>query len=118
MASTRSPTSRPSEVGELEHRKGPARTAKLQDREVGALVLEDDVAIELAPVGQRHLHLVGIGDDVIVGDDDARRVDEDARAERALDALAGRPESGSPKKRRKNGSAKKGEACTSTTREA
>ena len=60
----------------------------LEHGEVGALVLEDDVGLELALVGQRDLHLGGIVDDVIVGDDQPVRADDHARAERALHPLA------------------------------
>ena len=97
----------------------PVASLQLEDREIGALVLEHDIAIELAPVGERDLHLVGVGDDVEVGHDDPRRIDDDAGAERPLDALLGWPTSPrSPKKRRKNGSEKNGDADCSTTREA
>ena len=63
------------------------RVAQFEDCEVGALVLQHHIAVELAPVRKRHPHLIGIGDDVIVGHDDPRRIDDDTGTERALDAL-------------------------------
>ena len=88
MASTRSPTSTLSELAKLKRRQVRARPADLQHRQIGALVLEHDVGREFALVGQRHLDLIGVLDDVEIGHDQARRVDDDAGAERALDALA------------------------------
>src|SRR5690606_31183259 len=41
-----------------------------------------------APVGERHLHLCHALDDMVVGDDKPRRIDNDARTQRALHALA------------------------------
>ena len=58
-----------------------------QHREIGALVLQDDVGGELALVGERHLDLVGLRDDVEIGDDEAGGVD-DARRSPATAARA------------------------------
>ena len=44
-------------------------------------------AVEFALVGERDLHVAGVLDDVIVGDDEARCIDDDAGAERALHLL-------------------------------
>ena len=70
-----------------------SRRVDLQHREVERLVLEQHLAVELAAVGGRDLDLVGVADDVIVGDDDAGRIDQHAGAQRLLHArrhLAGR----------------------------
>ncbi len=62
------------------------RRLDLEHREVDRLVLEQQLGLEFAAVGRRHLHLVGIADDVEVGHHDARRVDQHARPQRRLDA--------------------------------
>ena len=91
-ASTRSPTSSVVGIAEVEHREILLAVADLQDRKIGPLVLQEDLGRHLAPVGQRHLHLGGVADDVVVGDDDAGRVDEHAGAERGALALLRRAE--------------------------
>ena len=48
----------------------------------------DDGRVGDAAVGELHPDRVGAGDDVLVGDDGALRVDDHARAQAALDALA------------------------------
>ena len=75
-------------IAEVDRREALAAVLDAQHREIGARVLEDEVRIELALVGERDLDLVGVLDDVIVGDDEAGGVDDDAGAERALDLLA------------------------------
>ncbi len=50
--------------------------------EVGFLVDADDVGLDLGAVIHDDVDLVGIGDHVVVGDDDAGRIDDEARAER------------------------------------
>jgi hypothetical protein len=87
MASTTSPTSSVVGIGEVERRETLARILEAQHREIGAAVLEHDLGLELALVGQRDLHLIRALDDVIVGDDEARGIDHDAGAERALHLL-------------------------------
>ena len=56
----------------------------LQHGEIQPVVLEHDLAREFPAVGQRHLDVVGAGDDVVVGHDDAVLADDDAGAERRL----------------------------------
>ena len=51
-ASTRSPTSSLSELPNAEDREGFAAVIDLQDREIGALVLQQDLCLELAAVGR------------------------------------------------------------------
>ena len=53
-----------------------------QQREVGLGVLADQVGLELGAVVEDDADLVGVGDDVIVGDDEAGRIDDEAGAER------------------------------------
>ena len=74
-------------IGEIERREFLVRVLQPQHREIGAAVLQHDLGLELALVGQRHLDLVGALDDVDVGDDEAGRIDHHARAERALHLL-------------------------------
>ena len=93
MASTRSPTSSWSESAKSSVGNGAGRALQPQDGEIGALIACSTIsAVELAPVGQGDLHLVGLGHDVVVGDDQPAGVDDDAGAERALHPLARRPE--------------------------
>jgi hypothetical protein len=49
-----------------------------------AAVLEDDLGLEFALVGERDLDLVGAFDDVVVGDDQPRRIHHHARSQRTL----------------------------------
>ena len=77
-------------IGELDGRQvAPDVADDAQDREIGALVLQHDLGIELAAIGERHTDLIGKLNDVIVGDDQAIGADDDPGAERALHALAG-----------------------------
>ena len=66
-----------------------------EHREVGLVVVPDHLGRELAAVVEVDGDLVGALDDVIVGDDDAGRVDDEAGAERLDPArtvvLRGRP---------------------------
>ena len=52
----------------------------LQKRDVGALVLADQLGVELAPVVHQHGVLGAVGDDVRVGDEIAVLADEEAGA--------------------------------------
>ena len=88
MASTRSPTWSASESPKSTGGEALAAVLDAQHREIGARVLEHELGVELALVGERDLDLVGVLDDVVVGDDEAGGVDDDAGAERALDLLA------------------------------
>ena len=78
-------------IGEFERREALALRLDAQHREVGARILEHDLGLELALVGERDLHLVGALDDVVVGDHEAGGIDQHARAERALHLLAAGP---------------------------
>ena len=55
----------------------------LDQRQVHALVLPDEPALEAAAVGQLDLDALGVGDDVLVGDEVAVLADEEARARAA-----------------------------------
>ena len=57
---------------------------RAEHREIRAWIAQDDVGLELAPVDKRHLHLVHVLDDVIVGDDETRRIHDDTGAKRTL----------------------------------
>ena len=65
-----------------------------QHREIAALVAQQHLGVEFALVGERDANLIGALDDVVIGDDDAARINDHAGAERALDALAGGPHAG------------------------
>jgi hypothetical protein len=77
----------------LNSAKGGARNvvrpwlgARLQpvDGEIRARIAQHDIRLEFPPVGERHLHLVHVLDHMIVRDDEARRVDDDAGAKGTL----------------------------------
>jgi hypothetical protein len=70
-------------VAKFDDRKRPI-AFDLQDREVEALILEQDTALKLAPVGKRHTNIIGAFDDVVVGHDDAVLLNDDAGAEGGL----------------------------------
>ena len=71
-------------VSKLERREAFVLRSDAQHREIRARIFEHHVGLEFALVRERHLDLVCSLDDVVVGDDQARGVDENARAERAL----------------------------------
>jgi hypothetical protein len=56
------------------------RVLQLEEREIELGVAPDDHGLELPFVDQAHLHLVGVGDHVLVGDHVASRVDDEAGA--------------------------------------
>ena len=62
-------------VLELEIGEAPVAAFHPQHGDVGVLVLQDDLGVELAPVGERDADLGRAAhlDDVVVGDDDAVR---------------------------------------------
>ncbi len=43
----------------------------LEHRQIGAGIVEHDLGLELALVGERDLHVRHAGDDVVIGDDEA-----------------------------------------------
>ena len=86
MAMTKSPTSSASESPSSSTGKFPPPLS-LQHREIGARIAQHDLRLELALVGERDLHVGHALDHVMVGDDEARRIDDDAGAERLLHPL-------------------------------
>ena len=86
MASTRSPTCRASESPNCERVQRSARLSTFSTARSVRGSLQHDRRLELALVGERDLHLGHALDDVVVGDDEPARVDDDAGAERALAA--------------------------------
>src|SRR5215208_5344774 len=83
VADRNHPLAEPQLVGIAElHRDQRLRRLELQDRNVGLLVDADQLGLDLGAVVHDHVDLVGIRDDVIVGDDDARFIDDEAGAER------------------------------------
>ena len=77
------PFAEPQLVGIAElHRDQRLGRLEFQHRQIGLLVDADQLGLELAAVVHDDVDLVGIGDDVIVGHDDARGIDDEAGAER------------------------------------
>ena len=120
MASTRSPTSMPSEsaskasVGKL-----LALGIDAQHGQIGALVMGHDSGLELAPVAKHDGDILGAVHHMLVGDDQAVGGDDDAGAERILYPLPRRRPNRnlSPKNCRKKGSSNIGDVdCVCTTR--
>src|SRR6202051_821841 len=68
-------------IAEL-HRDQRFWRLELQHRKVGLLVDADQLGLDLGAVIHDDVDLVGVGDDVIVGHDDTRRVDDKAGAQR------------------------------------
>src|SRR5581483_5456117 len=77
------PLAEPQRVGVAELH-GDQRLVRLeaQQREIRAFVAADDLSLVLAAVVQNDVDLVGVGDHVVVGDDQPRRVDDEAGTER------------------------------------
>ena len=75
-------------VADLQHRQALAMGVELEHGEIGALVGEQEVRLEFASIGEHHGDLLRIADDVVVGDDEAGGIEDDAGAQRLLDALA------------------------------
>ena len=107
IASTTSPTCSSSELAKSSVGKRSSCVLQAQHGEIGARILQHDLGLELALVGERDLDLVGALDDVVVGHDQAGGIDDHAGAERALHLLAAAGR-GTPKKRRKIGSSSSG----------
>ncbi|GAV36779.1 hypothetical protein ROTAS13_04467 [Roseomonas sp. TAS13] len=76
-------------IAQLQERQ-VAAGIDLQQRQVGALVAAHDPGRQLAPVIQRHLHRGGVLHDMVVGDDMALGIDQEAGAQR-LGHAAARP---------------------------
>ncbi len=53
-----------------------------QNRNVDLRIFADDFGLQLLPVGKDHGHFVGIGNHVIIGDDNAGWIDDEAGPER------------------------------------
>ncbi len=71
MASTRSPTSRSSESPKLERRQIFVLAGiDLEDGEIGALVGEQELGFEFAPVGEHDADVGAAQDHMVVGDDE------------------------------------------------
>ena len=75
-------------ITQCKRREFLVRNLDLQHREVGTLVGDQHLGLELALVRERHLDVRGIGNDMVVGDDQSIRIDDDARSERTGNALA------------------------------
>ena len=65
----------------------------LEQRQVGLGVAADDLGLQRGAVVENDADLVGVGDDVVVGDHEAGRIDDEAGAER-IDAARRRRLSG------------------------
>src|SRR4029077_19091733 len=71
-------------IAELDRREALPAVFDAQYRQVGARVLQHDLGLELALVGERDLHLARTLDHVFFGLNQAAGIDDPARAERAL----------------------------------
>ena len=80
MASTRSPTSRSSESPKFERRQILFAGIDLEHGQIGALIGKHELGFEFALVGKDDADVGAALDDVIVGDDDAARIDDHAAA--------------------------------------
>ncbi len=78
----------PIAVADFQHRQLLALGIDLEHGQIGALVGDDNLGIELAAVVQDDGDLLGALDDVPIGHDQAVTIEDDARAERLLHALA------------------------------
>ena len=79
---TSSPTASPGSLATATAR-GESSPADLHERDAGREVLRHDLAGELAPVEERHPHVVPAEHDVVDGDDEAVGVDEARRCRSA-----------------------------------
>ena len=76
--------------GVAQRRRRQLGAVDLDEREVGVGVHARDLAVEDLAVREHDAHGVGILDDVVVGEDEAGGVDDDARAGAALHEALGR----------------------------
>ena len=83
-----SPTSTLSEIHKFQVRERCSSRVNSQYREVRPFIDQHDDGIELAAVRQRHGHLIGSGDNVIVGHDVTVRSYDYTRTEGVLNPLA------------------------------
>ena len=74
-------------IGKIERREFFVHVFQPQHGEIAAGILEHDLGLEFTLVRQRDLDLIGALDDVVVGHDQAGRIDHHARSERALHLL-------------------------------
>src|SRR5579864_7871543 len=68
-------------IAEL-HRGQRLRRLELENRNIGLLVDADQLGLDLGAVIENDVDLVGVGNDVIIGHDNPRRVDDEAGTER------------------------------------
>ena len=68
-------------IAELEHRELLV-ALDLEHRQIRAGIAQHDLGFEFPPIRERDLHFRHALDDVMVGDDEAARIDDHARAER------------------------------------
>ena len=74
-------------VGECQRRQLLVGNLDLQDGKVGAFVGQQHLRLELTLVGKCHLDVGRVGDDMVVGDDQAIGINDHAGAQRTGDAL-------------------------------
>ena len=60
----------------------------LEHGDIDFFVLADHFRLQFLSIRENHRHFIGIGDHMIVGDDDAGGIDDEARAERIRLAFA------------------------------
>ncbi len=71
-------------IGEFERRETLFAVLDSQHREIAAAVLQHDLGLELALVGERNLYLVRAFDHMVVGHDKAGRIHHHTGPQRAL----------------------------------
>ena len=71
-------------IGKIERREFFAPVLQPQHGKIGAAVLEHDLGLEFALVGERNLDLIGAFDDVVVGHDQTGRIHHHPRSKRSL----------------------------------
>ncbi len=96
MANARSPTSMASESPSSTTGKVLLIPFDAQHGEIAARIAEQNLRREFAPVRQHHFHIGHVLDDVMIGHDEARRINNHAGAKR-LRGRAARPLSAAEK---------------------
>src|ERR1051325_5907122 len=71
-------------IGEIQCRKALLGALDPQHRKIAALIFQHDIGFEFALVGERDFDLTVAVDHMIIGDHHPCRIDDYARAERAL----------------------------------
>jgi hypothetical protein len=74
-------------IGATQGHDGEVADRQIEHRDIGIGVLAGDAGIGHAPIRELYADGVGAVDHVLIGDDGTLRIDDDPRAQTALDAL-------------------------------